>query len=227
MLRRIYVLFFIELSTRRVHLAGLNENPDGGWTTQQARNRLFSLPERDRPLEFLVRDNDGKFTRAFDTVFNSEGIRVIHTPARAPRPTRSPSDSSAPSDASATTGSWSPTARTYTTFYVSSSTTTTATGRTGRSASHPPNPRIRRQQRQARQPLRSAGTTGLAASSTSTRSPRKTTPDRINAHHSCKAPTWARGEPPAFAPARVFVPNQPGDPESAESRLPPRSQGDV
>jgi putative transposase len=71
-LRRIYVLFFIELSNRRVHLAGM--------TAQQARNFLFSLPERDRPLEFLVRDNDGKFTSAFDTVFNTEGIRVIQTP---------------------------------------------------------------------------------------------------------------------------------------------------
>jgi transposase InsO family protein len=84
-LRRIYVLFFIELSTRRVHLAGLTENPDGAWTAQQARNLLFSLPERDRPLEFLVRDNDGKFTRAFDTMFNTEGIRVIRTPVRAPK----------------------------------------------------------------------------------------------------------------------------------------------
>jgi putative transposase len=84
-LRRMYVLFFIELSTRRVHLAGLTENPDGAWTAQQARNLVFSLPERDRPLEFLVRDNDGKFTSAFDTVFNSEGIRVIRTPVRAPK----------------------------------------------------------------------------------------------------------------------------------------------
>ena len=84
-LRRIYVLFFIELSSRRVHLAGMSENPDGAWTTQQARNFVFSLPERDRPLEFLVRDNDGKFTRAFDTVFNTEGIRVIRTPVRAPK----------------------------------------------------------------------------------------------------------------------------------------------
>jgi putative transposase len=74
-----------KLSTRRVHLAGLTENPDGAWTAQQARNFVFSLPERDRPLEFLVRDNDGKFTRAFDTVFNSEGIRVIRTPVRAPK----------------------------------------------------------------------------------------------------------------------------------------------
>jgi hypothetical protein len=46
---------------------------------------VFSLPERDRLPEFLVRDNDGKFTSVFDTVFNTEGIRVIHTPVRAPK----------------------------------------------------------------------------------------------------------------------------------------------
>jgi len=84
-LRRIYVLFFIELSTRRVHLAGLSENPDGAWTAQQARNFAFSLPEHNGSLRFLVRDNDGKFTRAFDTVFSSEGIRAIRTPVRAPK----------------------------------------------------------------------------------------------------------------------------------------------
>jgi transposase InsO family protein len=84
-LRRIYVLFFIELSTRRVHLAGMSENPDGAWTAQQARNFVFSLPVRDRPLEFLVRDNDGKFTSAFDAVFNTEGIRVIRASVRAPK----------------------------------------------------------------------------------------------------------------------------------------------
>jgi hypothetical protein len=98
------VLFFIEFSTRRVHLAGLSENPDGAWTTQQARNFVFSLPERERPLEFLIRDNDGKFTRAFDTVFSAEGVRVIRTPVRAPKATRSLSDSSAASDGSASTG---------------------------------------------------------------------------------------------------------------------------
>jgi hypothetical protein len=59
-LRRIYVLIFIELSTRRVHLAGLTENPDGAWTAQQARNLMFSLGERTRPLKLLIRDNDGK-----------------------------------------------------------------------------------------------------------------------------------------------------------------------
>jgi putative transposase len=84
-LQRIYVLFFIEISSRRVHLAGMSENPDGAWTAQQARNFVFSLPVRDRPLEFLVRDNDGKFASAFDTSFHTEGIRVIRTPVRAPK----------------------------------------------------------------------------------------------------------------------------------------------
>jgi hypothetical protein len=84
-LRRIYVLFFIELSTRRVHLAGMAEKPNGAWTAQQARNFVFSLGERERPLECLVRDNDGKFTSAFDSVFNTERTRVIRTPVRAPQ----------------------------------------------------------------------------------------------------------------------------------------------
>jgi putative transposase len=79
---------YIEHATRRVHIAGMSENPDGAWTTQQARNFLFSLPERDRPLEYLVCENDGKFTRAFDTVFNTEGIGVIHTPVRASKAKR-------------------------------------------------------------------------------------------------------------------------------------------
>jgi putative transposase len=104
-LRRIYALFFIELSTRRVHLAGVTENPDGAWTAQQARNFVFSLPEPKRPLRFLLRDNDGKFTRAFDTVFNSEGVRVIHTPIGRRRQTRPASGSSARSDESVSTGS--------------------------------------------------------------------------------------------------------------------------
>jgi putative transposase len=79
------VLFFIELSTRRAHLAGMTEHPDGAWTAQQARNLVFSVSERPERLEFLIRDNDGKFTRTFDTVFNTEGIRVIRTPVRAPK----------------------------------------------------------------------------------------------------------------------------------------------
>ena len=82
-LRRFYVLFFIELESRYVHRAGCTTNPTGGWVTQQARNLSFSgVFER---MRFLIHDRDSKFTSAFDEVFGSEGIKVIHTPIRAPQ----------------------------------------------------------------------------------------------------------------------------------------------
>jgi len=83
-LRRLYVLFFIELGTRRVHLAGVTANPNAAWVTQQARNLLVVLSEQGRPVRFLIRDRDGKFCRGFDDVFRSEGIKVLVTPGQAP-----------------------------------------------------------------------------------------------------------------------------------------------
>jgi putative transposase len=84
-LKRFYVLFFIELATRHVYLAGITTNPDGRWVSQQARNLLMQIDDEVvRPL-FLVRDRDSKFTREFDEVFRSEGIRVIKAPVRAPK----------------------------------------------------------------------------------------------------------------------------------------------
>jgi putative transposase len=84
-LQRLYVLFFIELDNRRVHLGGVTANPDGGWVTQQARNLLLALGEQGRQLRFLVRDHDAKFSRSFDDVFCSEGAQVLMTPVRAPK----------------------------------------------------------------------------------------------------------------------------------------------
>ena len=81
-LRRVYVLFFIELSTRRVHLAGVTGNPNGSWVTQQARN--LAMSGRLERFSVLIRDRDSKFTDPFDTVFASEGIRTILTPVRTP-----------------------------------------------------------------------------------------------------------------------------------------------
>jgi transposase InsO family protein len=83
-LRRLYVLFFIELDTRRVHLAGVTANPNGSWVTQQARNLLLVLGERGRRLRFLVRDHDAKFSRSFNDVVRWEGGELLVTPVRAP-----------------------------------------------------------------------------------------------------------------------------------------------
>jgi putative transposase len=83
LLRRYYVLFFIELQSRRVHVAGATTNPDGQWVTQQARNLNLSGALED--VRFLVRDRDSKFVAGFDEVFRTEGVEVILTPFRSPQ----------------------------------------------------------------------------------------------------------------------------------------------
>ena len=81
MLRRYYVLFFIELDRRRVHLAGITTNPTGAWTTQAARNLMMCY---DRTIRFLIRDGTGEFIMAFDEIFRSDGTIIIRTPPRTP-----------------------------------------------------------------------------------------------------------------------------------------------
>ena len=84
-LRRLYVLLFIELDTRRVHLAGVTAHPNSTWVAQQARNLLLILGERERQVRLVVRDHDAKFSPSFDEVFRSQGGEVLVTPARAPK----------------------------------------------------------------------------------------------------------------------------------------------
>src|SRR5262245_2370072 len=96
-LQRLYVLFFIELGSRRVHVAGCTPNPSAAWVVQLARQLSWTLAERAEPLRFLIRDRDQKFTDQFDECSEARGFRSFVRRFARHKPTESPSGSCAPS----------------------------------------------------------------------------------------------------------------------------------
>lgn len=80
----LFVLFFIHIETRRVHIAGMTANPDRQWMMQQARNTAMFFADQAAKPRYLIRDNAGKFVPEFDAILKDEGVEVIRIPPHSP-----------------------------------------------------------------------------------------------------------------------------------------------
>ena len=80
----VYVLFFIHIGTRRVHIAGMTPNPDRAWVAQQSRNTAMYFSQLPESPTMLIRDRDQKYSEQFDAVFKAEGVEVKRVGPQAP-----------------------------------------------------------------------------------------------------------------------------------------------
>jgi hypothetical protein len=119
------VTFAIEVGSRYVHILGVTANPDGPWTTQQARNLLMDLGDHAADFRYLIRDRAGQLTDTFDAVLAEGGVKAVKIPPRNPRATPSRKDSYSRSGPSSPTGCSSSADGTYGRSWPSTRPTTT------------------------------------------------------------------------------------------------------
>ena len=140
MLRRFYLLFFIDIPTRTVYFAGITDHPSGVWTTQAARNLLLQHGHQLADARALVRDRASQFIDAFDEIFKTERMKILKTPVRTPVANAFAEPGSAPFDASSSTAPSSGTVANSRGSSSTTSITTTRTGPTVHSTSDHPSP---------------------------------------------------------------------------------------
>jgi len=83
-LRRLYVLLYMELASRRIIWFAVTGRPDAAWVSQQARNVIWELNKLGVHARFLIHDHDHKYSGGSDLVFKADGMAVIRTPIAAP-----------------------------------------------------------------------------------------------------------------------------------------------
>jgi putative transposase len=136
-LQRLYVFFVLEVGSRYVHILGVTTNPDGPWTSQQARNLLMDLGERADQFKFFIRDRAGQFTATFDAVQADAGITVCKIPPRNPAQTPTRNGSSSPPAPRSPTACSSLANDTYAEHWATTPATTTGGGHTEASSCSP------------------------------------------------------------------------------------------
>jgi hypothetical protein len=79
-----YLLFVMEVATRRVHFAGCTPNPHESWMKQIARNLTDAVDGFLNGKRYVLMDRDGKFSPSFRAFLKNEGITPVRLPAKSP-----------------------------------------------------------------------------------------------------------------------------------------------
>jgi transposase InsO family protein len=79
-----YVLFFLHVGSRRIHIAGVTPHPNAPWMTQIARNETMEECGFLKPGQYLIHDRDGKYCPAFQDIIDNAGVKRVPLPPRSP-----------------------------------------------------------------------------------------------------------------------------------------------